>query len=249
MPHPVLLPRSLAGLSTAAMVAIAVAALTDLLYAFEPLVPMWAVREAAHRGGDTPGVVMGATTVSLVGVVVVVHLAAALCMALWLYRAAANAHALGHLGWPPVLVVLAWCLPVANWVLPAVLTVMVAAAARVRRWPVWAWWGTLVAGLVALVAGAFLSASAELDAMLARVADGATVDVARATELLGYEIAGRLPGAVLLVAAGVLGIVAVHLVTSAQYDRFDEVRVRPAVPRQRTGDGMTIVPAGGTIGA
>ena len=240
--------RSVAGLSTAAMVAIAVAVLADLLYAFEPLVPMWAVREAAHRGGDTPGVVMWVATVSLVGVAVVAQLAAAVCTAIWLYRAAGNAHALGRLGWHPVLVVLAWWLPVANWVMPAVLTAMVAAAGGVRRWPVWAWWGTLVAGLVTLVVGTVLGGSAELDALLARVGDGATVDVARATELLGYEIAARLPGAVLLVAAGVLGIVVVHLVTSAQYDRFDELRVRPVIPRQRAGGCMTIIPADGTIG-
>jgi hypothetical protein len=240
--------RPLAGLSTAAMVAIAAAALTHLLYAFEPLVPMWAVREAADRGGDTPGLAMSGTTVSLIGLAAVTHLAAVLCTVTWLYRAAANAKALGWVTWHPALVVIAWWLPIVNWVLPAVVTTLVAAASRARRWPVWAWWGTLVAGLAALAVGTALGYSYELDAMLDRVSNGATVDVVRATELLGYMVVGRLPGAVLLVAAGVLGIVVVNMITSAQYDRFDELRVPAVIPRQHPGEGVTIAPADGTIG-
>jgi hypothetical protein len=89
---------------------------------------------------------------------------------------------------------------------------------------VWSWWLVWLAGMVAMLAGTALTWPAELRDILGQVVGGSTVDVDRAGELLGYQIAGRLPGAMLLLAAAVLGMVAVARVTRAQYDRIDERR-------------------------
>jgi hypothetical protein len=83
--------------------------------------------------------------------------------------------------------------------------------------------------------------------MFARVLDGETVDVDRAGQLLGYQIAGRLPGALLLLAAAVLGIIVVHGVTAAQYDRFDELRM-PLVPVQVSPETAADAKIGTTSG-
>src|SRR5690349_7846855 len=77
----------------------------------------------------------------------------------------------------------------------------------------WSWWGIWLAGLGLLTAGSVLTWPAELRSALGEVTAGATVPLGRVDQLLGYQIAARLPGAVLVVAAAVLGMVAVHRVT------------------------------------
>jgi hypothetical protein len=201
------------------MVAMAGAALTDLAWAFTPLASVWAVHEAAARGGQLPGVVLVSSHVGVLALVAVAHTAAWALLAVWLLRTSANARALGWSRLPAGL-------PVRAWLTPPVVASAVARASRCRRPTtlVWSWWLAWLAGLAAILAGTALTWPPELRAILAQVLDGATVDVNRAGTLLGYQIAGRLPGAVLLLAAAVLGIVAVDRVTATQYDRFDELR-------------------------
>jgi hypothetical protein len=205
--------------ATLVMVAMAGAALTDLAWALTPLVSVWAAHEAAARGGQLPGVVLIASHVAVLVLMALAHGAAWAFLAVWLLRAAANARALGLGGRSAGIGVTAWFAP-------AFVASAVARASRCRRPArlVWSWWLAWLAGVVAMLAGTALTWPRELSHTLAQVLDGATVDVDRAGELLGYQIAGRLPGAVLLLGAAVLGMVAVDRVTAAQYDRFDELR-------------------------
>jgi hypothetical protein len=201
------------------MVALAGAALTDLAWAFTPLASVWAAHEAAARGGQLPGAVLISSQVGVLALMAVAHVAAWAFLVVWLLRAEANVRVL-DLGQRPA------GLATRASLVPAFVVSAVARASRCRRPAtlVWSWWFAWLAGVVAMLAGTALTWPSELRDMLAQVLDGATVDVDRAGELLGYQIAGRLPGAVLLLAAAVLGMVVVDRVTAAQYDRFDELR-------------------------
>jgi hypothetical protein len=205
--------RPPSGWANAAIVALAVAGLVDLLYAFLPLTSMWAVRDAAARGGETAGLILVVSTAAYAGLAVVAHLACAGCLAGWLGRMASAARALRGTPWPGPLAAAAYFLPVGNLFLPPLITAAVAGPVRRHRTLVWTWWGSWLGALVALVAGTALSASSELAGMISAAGDGRTVDVGRATGLLGLQIAGRLPGATLCVAAAVLGMLVVHVVT------------------------------------
>jgi len=213
--------RPPSGWANAAIVTLAAAGLVDLLYAFLPLTSMWAVHDAAARGGGTAGLILIVSTVGYAALAVLVHLACAGCLAGWLRRMAATARALRGGRWPGALAAAAYFLPVGNLVLPPLITAAVAGPARRNRTLVWAWWGTWLGALLALAAGTVLSASPELAGMISAVGDGRTVDVGRATGLLGLQIAGRLPGATLCVAAAVLGMLVVHVVT-AEFGRPPE---------------------------
>jgi hypothetical protein len=201
------------------MVTIAVAALTDLCWALTPLTSMWAVHEAADHGGWLPGVILVSAHVGVLTMMALTHAVAWAFLAVWLGRAAGNARVLGLSRRPASGVVTAW-------LVPSVLASAVARAGRRRRPAalVWSWWLVWLAGMIALLTGTALTWPAEVGELLGRAAGGATVDVDRAGELLGYQIAGRLPGAVLLLAAAVLGIMAVTRVTRAQQMRIDERR-------------------------
>jgi hypothetical protein len=222
------------------MAALAGAAAADLLWAFTPLASVWAVHEAADRGGQTPGAVLIFSYVGVVALIGLTHVLAWVLLAVWLRRAAANARVLGWSRWSAGLAAGAWFIPLANWFLPPFIVAAVGRASRWRRsWlAVWSWWLTWLVGVLALVAGTVLTWPAELGDTFGKVIDGATVDVDRAAELLGYQIAGRLPGALLLLAAALLGIVVVHGVTTAQYDRFDELRASPRSSQDVTSCGL-----------
>jgi hypothetical protein len=233
--------RPVFGLGTAAMAFLAGAAAADLLWAFTPLAGVWAVHEAANRGGDAPGAALIFSYMGAAGLIVLTHAAAWIALAAWTGRVAGNARVLGWRRGSAGFASGAWFIPVANWFLPAFVVAGVARASRLRRagLAVWSWWLAWLAGVLALAAGTVLTWPVELVDMFARVLDGETVDVNRAGQLLGYQIAGRLPGALLLLAAAVLGIVVVHGVTAAQYDRFDELRATmigqpPPLPVQVT---------------
>jgi len=205
--------RPPSGWANAAIVSLAVAGLVDLMFAFLPLASMWAVRDAADRGGETAGLVVIVSTVAYATLAVLVHLVCAGCLAGWLGRMAGAARALRVSPWPGPLAAAAYFVPVGNLFLPPLITATVAGPARRSRTLVWAWWATWLGALVLLATGTALSASPELARMIAEVGDGRTVDVGRATGLLGLQIAGRLPGATLCVAAAVLGMLVVHIVT------------------------------------
>ncbi len=208
------------------MTALAAAAAADLLWAFTPLASLWAVHEAADRGGETPGTVLIFSYLGAVALLAVTHVLTWALLAGWLYRAVGNARALSWSGRSAGFAAGAWFIPLANWVLPPFIVAGVARDSRWRRagFAVWSWWLSWLAGVAALVAGTVLTWSVELGDIFAKVRGGETVNVDQASELLGYQIAGRLPGALLLLGAAVLGIVVVHGVTMAQYDRFDESR-------------------------
>jgi hypothetical protein len=237
--------RAVSGPATAAMIALAGAAAVDLLWAFTPLAAVWAVHEAARRGGGTPGVVILFSYVGVLALLGLTHLFASILLARWVYRATANARVLGWSRRAAGPAAAVWFIPLANWVLPPLV---VSAVARASGWRqsglrVWSWWLAWTVGGPALIAGTALTWPAELTGILSKAADGATVDLDRAGELLGYQIAGRLPGAVLLLAAAVLGIVVVHAVTTAQYDRFDELRAGSVSGPGATVDGQ-VAPSG-----
>jgi hypothetical protein len=231
--------RPVSGRADAATVALAVAALLDLIWAFTPLASLWAAHEAADRGGRTPGAVLIVSNLGVLALMVFVHLLAGALLAGWIHRAATNARVLGWSHWSPGLAAGAWFIPLANWVMPPIF---VAGVARASLWrhadrSVWSWWLTWATGSAALWVGTVLTFPTELRDLMSQVSDGATVDLGRTGELLGYQIAARLPGAGLLIAAAVLGIVVVEGVTTAQYDRFDRLRDTgaplPVVPAQR----------------
>ncbi|GAA1816571.1 hypothetical protein HC028_10380 [Planosporangium flavigriseum] len=226
--------RPVASRATALMVATAGAALTDLVWAFTPLASVWSVHEAAARGGQLPGAVLLASNVGVLALMAVTHVTAWALLAGWLLRAEANARVLAPGQRPPRRTA-------EVWFAPASVAGAVARASRCRRPAalVWSWWLAWLAGAAALLAGTALTWPSELRAMLVRVWGGATVDVDRAGELLGYQIAGRLPGAVLLLAAAVLGVVAVDRVTTAQYDRFDELRSSECPPSEQMARSRT----------
>jgi Domain of unknown function (DUF4328) len=230
--------RTVSGPGTAAMVALAAAAASALLWAFTPLASIWATHEAADRGGQTPGTVLILSNVAAIALVGLTHLTAWALLANWLHRVAGNARTLGWSRWSAGLAAAAWFVPLVNWVLPPVIVAGVASASRYRRSGplVWSWWLAWLAGVFGLLAGTVLTWPAELADLFGKVLDGETVDVDRAVDLFGYQIAGRLPGALLLLAAAVLGIVVVGGVTAAQYDRFDELRAPVVVPAQVTAD-------------
>ncbi|MDT4989622.1 MAG: hypothetical protein QOI74_3716 [Micromonosporaceae bacterium] len=198
--------RPVTGRATAAMVTLATAAVVDLVWAFTPLASVWSVHEAAGRGGQSPGAVLIVATFGVAILMLLAHALAAASLAAWLHRVTANARVRGWHGWSPGLAGAAWFIPVAGAVLPPLIVVDLAraGATRVGRL-VWAWWSAWLLGWVALWAGTTFTYPGELVDLLSRVAGGATVDVDRAGQLLGYQIAARLPGAVLLIAAAVLG--------------------------------------------
>jgi hypothetical protein len=225
------------------MVTLAGAAAADLLWAFTPLVSVWAVHEAADRGGDAPGAALISSYATAGGLILLTGTLAWIFLAVWTFRVAANARVLGWRRGSAGFAAGAWFIPVANWLLPAFIVAGVARASRLRRagLAVWSWWSCWLVGLLALAAGTVLTWPAELGDIFGQVIDGATVDVDRAGQLLGYQIAGRLPGALLLVAAAVLGIFVVHGVTAAQYDRFDELRTPKVSPPPITEPGAALI--------
>jgi hypothetical protein len=238
------------------MVAMAAAAVVDLLWAFTPLASVWSVREAAGRGGQAPGAVLIVATFGVAALMLLAHVLAVASLAGWLHRMAANARVRGWHGWSPGLAGGAWFIPVAGAVLPPLIVVDVARAgsgpvgpgrsgeARVGRL-VWAWWSAWLLGWGALWVGTAFTYPGELVDLLSRVADGATVDVDRAGQLLGYQIAARLPGAVLLIAAAVLGGLVVSRVSQPAASAPAMQRAQTAIPGQRA---TAVVPAQRTPG-
>jgi hypothetical protein len=254
--HPGERVRPVSWRATAAALTLAVAAVLDLIWAFTPLASLWAAREAAGRGGRTPGVVLIISNLGALAMMTLAHLLAGAFLAAWIHRAAANARVLGWSRWSPGLAAGAWFIPLANWVLPPIFVAGVARASRLRHSGrlVWCWWLTWAIGSAVLGLGTVVTFPTELADLTSQVIDGATVDLGRLGELLGYQIAARLPGAVLLIAAAVLGIMAVDGVTTAQYDRFEELGdsagALPVVPAQRLPlDAESIHPGSVDAGA
>jgi hypothetical protein len=232
--------RPVSGPATAAMVALAAAAVTDLVWAFTPLAAVWSVREAAGRGGRAPGAVLLVAAVGVATLVLLAHVLAGAALAAWLHRVAANARVRGWHGWSPGLAAGVWFIPAAAAVLPPLIVIDVARAgmARVGRL-VWAWWAAWLLGWVTLGAGTVLTYPPELVTLLSQVADGATVDVDRAGQLLGYQIAARLPGAVLLIAAAVLG----GLVVSRVSGHAPVLHTQPPAPPVPSAPALPAMPA------
>jgi hypothetical protein len=237
--HPVWRPvpvRAVAGWATATMLCVSGFALVNLLDAFNPLVEMWAVEQAASTGGGTPAAVARLTRLGALALLVVLYAVAAVCFLVWLSRCRRNlaAFADARPTWSSALTVAIWFIPLANFVGPplAVADLVRASVPTDRRGrligAVRGWWALFVGGWIALAAGLaiVLSQITELSRLRDQLAAGETVDRALAAEVLGNQIAARLPSAALFVAAAVLLVVIVARVTEAQYARLDTFRQR-----------------------
>jgi hypothetical protein len=231
--------RAISSWATAAMLAVAAAALTHLCVAFLPLVDVW----AAHRPGSDVGAVRLAAWAVLATTVVT----AWAVFAGWSRRARSNLVAFGirTTSKMPLMDV-------------AVGSVGRAPALR-RRMTVltWLWWLSLLLALTAVGLGvlAGLDNLREIDDVRERVAAGGTVDRALVSHLFGRQLLLRLPGAALGIAAAVFALVLIARVTSAQYGRVARIR-GAAVPRatlralRSTDEDWTVVlplAVGGTI--
>lgn len=231
--------RAISSWATAAMLAVAAAALTHLSVAFLPLVDIW----AAHRpGSDASAVRLGAWVVLATTVLI-----AWTVFAGWARRARSNLVAFG--------IRTTSALPLFD---VAVGSVGRAPALR-RRMTVltWLWWISLLAALAVVALGvvAGLDNLREIDDVRDRVAAGGTVDQALVAHLFGRQLLLRLPGAVLSVVAAVFALVLIARVTSAQYGRVARIR-GSAVPQatlralRSTDEDWTVVlplAVGGTI--
>ncbi|MEU0554695.1 hypothetical protein [Dactylosporangium sp. NPDC006015] len=231
--------RAISGWATAAMLAVAGAALTHLCVAFLPLVDIW----AAHRPGtDAAAVRLGGWAALAVAV-----LTAWVAFAGWAGRARSNLAAFGIRATSAV----------------PLMDVAVGSVGRSpllrRRMTVltWLWWLglllTVTAVGVAVLAG--LDNLREIDDVRERVAAGGTVDRALVSHLFGRQLLLRLPGAALGIAAAVVALILIARVTSAQYGRVARLRgslVPPATLRalRSTNEDWTVVlpvAVGGTI--
>lgn len=252
--------RAIAGWATATMIPVGAFTVLYLLYAFSPLVDMWAVRQVASSGGGTPAAVATLVRLVLLALLVVTYLLAGVCFVVWLTRARLNLAAFADAmprtpKWYPVAV---WFIPVANLLTPPLIVTDVArgTAPRTRLGGlVWTWWLLFLAGLMAAVAGLVSTAPerGELNLLRDRLGDGDSVDRGLAAELIGGQIVGRLPSAVLLFGSAVCLMVLVARITERQYARLDALRPPPGVmipthqiPGQRTAV-LPNRPSGATI--
>jgi hypothetical protein len=239
--------RSLAGWSNAAALGIAVFVLSIFVFAFQPLLGVWVASAVAASGGREPSLLDRLLVVLVAAVALAGFGLAAASFIGWLYRARRNVAAFADTAAriPASLAIFAWFIPAVNYLAPAFVVADVARASvapeprrrRRLRVLVWAWWISLVLAQVVLLVGNALGDSSELSALRAEMADGHTVDVTLARHLLGAQVVGRLPGALLYLTAGVLAIILMHTVNTAQYERIEAARALLA--------GQAGVPAGG----
>lgn len=235
--------KAISSWATAAMLAVAAAALAHLCVAFVPLADIW----AAHRPGGDASAVAGAVRLGAWAVLAAAVLTALAAFAGWARRARSNLAAFG--------IRAGSAMPLRD---VAVGSVGRAPALRRRMSALtWLWWVSLLVTLAAVALGALagLDNLREIDAVRDRVAAGGAVDRALVSHLFGRQLLLRLPGAVLGVVAAVSALVLIARVTSAQYGRVARLR-GAAVPRatlralRSTDDDWTVVlpvAAGGTI--
>ena len=85
--------RPLSGWATATALFVASAALAVLLFAFVPLVDVWAAHAEAGSGGSRPAAVADVVRLAVLVGLVLFHVGAVACLLVWLYRAYANLRA------------------------------------------------------------------------------------------------------------------------------------------------------------
>ncbi|WP_238015595.1 hypothetical protein KZZ52_55530 [Dactylosporangium sp. AC04546] len=206
--------RAIAHWATAAMLAVAAAALANLALAFAPLADIW----AAHRPGAEPSALAGT-----VRIVIALALAASLTAAAvaawgWHARARANLVAFG----------------VSD---RRVITGSVGRVPRLRRSMVvltWVFRGLVLAGAVATVLGVLsgLDNAGEIGHVRHLAAAGEPVDRALVAGLFGRQLVLRLPGAALLVGAAGAAVLLIARTTSAQYGRIARLRTAGGTIRE-----------------
>jgi hypothetical protein len=246
--------RAVAGWATATMLSVSAFTLVGLLDAFNPLVEMWAVRQAASTGGGTPAAVATLTRLGALALLALLYLVGAVCFVTWLARCRANLAAFpdARPAMRTGLTVGMWFIPLANLVLPpfGVADVVRNSVPQARRrrlvGAVWGWWVLFLGSWAALAAGLLSGTgeATELGRIRSQIAAGETVDQALAAEVLGNQIAARLPSVGLLLGAAVLLVIVVGQVTEAQYARLELAR-RSIMGRPTVG--LPDVPAGATI--
>ncbi len=227
--------RSLHGWATAALLLIAVSALTSLVYAFVPLVEVWQARQVASTGGNGAAAVVTLTRLTVFLLLVLGHLGAWTSVLVWLYRAYANVRVFPGVrpAFPVGLAIGGWFVPFANLVLPPLVVRDLARASepagRTRRL-VWLWWAAYVLAGIGVVAGSGYADDPELSGIRAALAGGDSVDTGVAGRVFGRQVNGVLPAMALYLFAGVLLMVLIHRITAAQYDRIDLLRRAPVQP-------------------
>ncbi|GGM16676.1 hypothetical protein ACFFX1_41020 [Dactylosporangium sucinum] len=199
--------RAIAHWATAAMLAVAGAALANLALAFAPLADIW----AAHRPGAEPSALAGTVRIGL-GIALAACLAATAVAARgWHARARGNLAAFG----------------VAD---RRVTTGSVGRAPRQRRSMLvltWVFRGLALAGAVATLLGVLsgLDNAVEIGRVRHLAAAGEPVDRALVAHLFGRQLVLRLPGAALLVGAAGAAVLLIARTTSAQYGRIARLRM------------------------
>ncbi|GEM_PF-6299221 len=241
------------------MIAIAVAALTGLLFAFTPLVEVWAVHRVNSVGGTGPGSVLAFADASTSIALLLTQLTAVICLMVWLYAAYDNLSVFADARpqYSAGLAVGSWFIPLLHVIFPwLVLTDLVrcstpparqATGARLHRL-VWLWAAAYGLAWIGLVYCFVVIDRTDTGALDTAVARGETVDAGLAGYLLTHQVAAALLSAVLWLATGVCALLVIHRITALQYDRFDAARqpaAEPTAARQPTAEPT----AGWTTGA
>jgi hypothetical protein len=170
------------------------------------------------------------------------YLLAGLFFVRWLFRAARNLRVYSDARpwWPAAAVIGAWFVPVANLLLPGLLTADLAARScpatsperRRMRWLAAGWWLAFSLGQ-ALWAASLLAWPAGVGGVQLQLSRAGGVSAGDALAGLANQVALSLVAAVVTTLAAALGIVLVHRVTGAQLARLATLTATPAVPSYR----------------
>jgi Domain of unknown function (DUF4328) len=246
------------------MLSIAGCAIAYLLDALSPLLEAWALSRGPQAAQRASGV-----SEAITGVLAVTVILAAMAFLVWAGKARANLAVLydgpadrSARRWSSDrFAVAAWFIPVTNLILPPLQIAELAVRSVGRSRPrgarrriaalVWTWWTVLMAAGSALVVAVAvgLDNDRELGGIRADLLSGLPVDGALARDLLGRQVALRLPSAALLVLAAVLAVLVVGRITGAQYAKVARLRLAPCVPDEKAmaGDLTVILPAAALV--
>jgi hypothetical protein len=250
------------------MLSIAGFAVAYLLDTLSPLLDAWALHRSTGAA-QTVSIITAAGT----GLVAVMFALAMISFLVWVAKARANVNALfrgtaqrprGLLGVLDRLAGAVWFIPVTNLVLPPLQIADLAAASVGRSRGtgarrrisilVWVWWTTLLTALCAAGLGLLAGAdnAQELAGIRSAMATGEPVEVPLAVDLLGHQVAQRLPSASLFVVAAALALLLVARVTNAQYAKVARLRGPAMAPtrsalRAAADDWTVVLPAGALV--
>ncbi|HEU4426329.1 MAG TPA: DUF4328 domain-containing protein [Pilimelia sp.] len=233
--------RSVHAVGTAAVVAVAVVVLVDIITALFP----WYALPLAERARDTGDrAVLDPAYAGELALFVAYcgsYVVAAVLVIVWLYRARANLEAFP--GATPSLseswAAASWFLPFANMVIPCLVMNGVARSSLLRTRTgvlVGIWWGAyLLTGLFSNLGGGLIEGIYDTPP-----ADS-SVSLQRYVDHYGSAIPGNVTGSVLLVIAGVMLSVLILRISRAQEERLARAATWQPVPPDPAGgpgDGL-----------